>query len=80
MTETAARSGREPRSESQAPFSKSESQIRRLRHIKRATPTWSWPPARLTDRLFDPDMACPSCGRAAPPNRSWCEHCGSVQP
>ena len=65
---TTARSG-EPRSE-RVPFSKSESRI----------PAWPFPPARLADRLTSTAVACPSCGEPTPPNRSWCAHCGSVQP
>ena len=82
MTETAVRPGQQPRSEKASPsFSKSDlSHVKRAQHTARAVPAWPWPPFRLTDRLTDPAVACPSCGRTAPPNRSWCEHCGSVQP
>ena len=63
-----------------APVKKSESHIGRMRHsAKRAhlTPSWPWPPIRLTDRLANPDaVTCPHCGRVASFRRSWCELCG----
>ena len=77
---TTATTGK-PRSET-APVSKSESHIsKRRRHSARAskTPSWPWPPIRLTDRLANPDaVTCPTCGRVASFRRSWCEHCGDT--
>ena len=72
MTKTTA--GRDPK-DMTAPCNQSESHLPR-RHQDVEALAWPWPPARLHDRL----RAVCVCSLAAPPNRSWCEHCGEVLP
>ena len=58
---------------------RTEKSWRELCERKRPAPAveWPFPPARLTDRLIDPDrVLCPTCGRVASFRRSWCSHCG----
>ena len=77
---SAARSGREPK-EMKAPCSQSAaSRDERPQHTARATPAWPFPTARLTDRLTDPAVVCPACGRVTSFTRSWCEHCAEALP
>ena len=52
--------------ETTAPWSRSES------------PSWPFPPARLTDRLSDPAVLCPACGHKSSVSRCWCEYCGAT--
>ena len=68
-----------------APCSQSDaSQVQRPScHTRRAsslTPSWPFPPSRLTDRLSRPAVSCAACGRATTPNRSWCEACAAALP
>ena len=79
MTKTTAAAGRDPK-DLTAPCTQSESHRQRPQHTRRAsrTPSWPWPPIRMTARLTTPAVTCAACGVSTPPNRAWCEHCAAV--